>query len=135
MVILVAIGAGITVILSSKKRLNRYWNRGCAGADWRKKFPNATNAAIQEFLQCFIDGFAFSIKNKLKFRPDDKIMDVYRALYPTKGWPDALELETFSINLQRKYGLDLAKVFTDDLTLGQIFKMTTEANPNQALRP
>ena len=83
--------------------------------------------AIREFLEFFVKGFAFSSKNRLKFNPDDKIMDIYRALYPTEGWPDGLELETFSISLEKKYRLDLASVINDDLTLGQLFQMITEA--------
>ena len=133
--ILVAVSAGVFACLGDKRRVSQYWTRNCTGSEWRKQFPQASKDAIREFLQCFVEGFAFSSKNRLKFNPDDKIMDVYRALYPNEGWPDALELETFSIYLEKKYRLDLASVFNDDLTLGQIFKMTTEANLNQSARP
>jgi hypothetical protein len=134
MLILVAVGAGVVTSLGSKRRLDQYWTRNCTGSEWRKQFPQASKDAIREFLQCFVKGFAFNSKKRLKFNPDDKIMDVYRALYPTEGWPDALELETFSIYLEKKYRLDLASVFNEDLTLGQIFKMTTETNLNQNAR-
>ena len=129
--ILVAVGAGIAASVSGKRRLNQYWTRNCTGSEWRKQFPQASKDSIREFLECFVKGFAFSSKNQLKFKPDDKIMDVYRALYPTKGWPDALELETFSIHLEKKYRFDLASVFTEKLTLGQIFNMVAEQNPIQ----
>lgn len=118
-----------------RTRLEKFWLRSCTGSEWRRAFPKESKESIRAFLECFVDGFAFSNKKRLKFNPNDKIMDVYRALYPNKNWPDALELETFSMLLQKRYRLDLEKVFTDELTLGQIFEMTTEANPNQALRP
>jgi hypothetical protein len=55
-------------------------------------------------------------------------MDVYRALYPSPGWADSMELETFAINLQERYGFDLAKVEYHEITLGRLFEMTR--NPN-----
>jgi propanediol dehydratase small subunit len=130
-IIIVAIGVLITSIIFDiifeKKRLRRYWSRTCTGTEWRKQFPNVTKDSIRAFLECFVDEFAFSSKRRLKFTPDDKIMDVYRAIYPTKGWSDSLELETFSINLEKKYRIDLGSVLTDDLTLGQLFLLATEA--------
>ncbi|TGU72436.1 hypothetical protein E4633_09025 [Geomonas terrae] len=133
--IVVAIGASIFANLDTKKQLENFWSRGCSGAEWRRQFPQATKESIREFLECFVEGFAFDNKERLKFTPNDKIMEIYRALYPTEGWPDALELETFAINLEKKYRFDLAGVFTEELTLGQIFKMATSANPNQADTP
>jgi len=115
-----------------RKRLGVYWQRSCTGTEWRNRFPNVPKEVIREFLQLFVDGFAFSNKKRLKFSPDDKVMDVYRALYPSTGWPDALELETFAINLEEKYGLDLAKVEDHEITLGGLFEMTR--NPNQQMQ-
>lgn len=118
-----------------KKRLEKYWSRSCTGSEWRKTFPNASKDSIRDFLESFVDGFAFSSKKRLKFSPDDKIMDVYSSLYPAAGLPDALELETFSIHLEQDYHINLADVLTDDLTLGQLFSMATESNPNKEDTP
>jgi len=112
-----------------RERLEKYWTRSCTGTEWRRRFPNASKDLIRDFLESFVDGFAFSSKKRLKFSPDDKIMDVYSSLYPAEGWPDALELETFSIHLEQDYHLNLTNILTDDLTLGQLFLMATEANP------
>jgi hypothetical protein len=114
-----------------RKRLGAYWQRSCTGAEWRNRFPDEPKEAIREFLQVFVDGFAFSSKKRLNFSPNDKVMDVYMALYPSTGWADALELETLAINLEEKYGLDLTKVEYHEITLGQLFEMTR--NPNQKM--
>ena len=128
---------GITVIVviaiipfecERRKRLSSYWKRSCTGAEWRNCFPGEPKDAIREFLQAFVDGFAFSNKKRLKFSPNDKVMDVYRALYPSTGWADALELETFAINLEEKYGLDLTWVEDHEITLGRLFEMTRNSN-------
>jgi len=132
LVILVAIVmiAAIPVERESRRRLKQYWIRKCMGREWRRQFPEIPKADIRRFLDAFVDGFAFKSKNRLRFRPDDKVMDVYRALYPSKGWPDALELETFAQNLEREYSFDLAKVIDPNVTLGQLLGMIR--NPNQA---
>ena len=111
-------------LLKSRKQLQKYWSRSCMDKEWKKRFPEIPKEDIRDFLEVFVDGFAFSRKKGLKFSPDDKVMDIYRGLYPTKNWPDALELETFTINLQRKYAFDLGKAFNQDITLGRIFEMT-----------
>jgi propanediol dehydratase small subunit len=108
--------------------------RSCTGRDWKRRFPEVPKEDIRDFLEVFVDGFAFSRKKRLKFNPDDKVMDVYQAKYPTPGWPDSLELETFARNLERRYGFDLAKVFDEAMTLGRIFEMTRK-NSQQLHQP
>lgn len=107
-----------------RQRLQQFWSRTCTGPEWRKRFPTVSKEAIREYLDTFIDGFAFSTKKRLKFSPDDKVMDVYRALYPSPGWPDTCELETFAMNLEERYGVDLARVWKpEETTLGEVFEM------------
>ncbi len=122
-IILICIVISIPLEIKRRRRLNRYWLRACTGRDWKRRFPEVSKQDIRDFLEVFVDGFAFSSKKRLKFNPDDKVLDIYRALYPTPGWGDALELETFAINLKKKYGFDLKKVTDQDITLGKIFEM------------
>ena len=89
-IILAVMAAAIPIERESKRRLQRYWDRLCTGAKWRRRFPNSPKEEIRRFPVAFIDGFAFKSNQRLKFTPDDKVMDVYRALYPSKDWPDAL---------------------------------------------
>ena len=76
---------------------------------------------IRSFLALFVDSFAFNQKRRLCFSPDDKVMDVYRALYPDRFMADALELETLELQLREKYGKDAASFWREDITLGEIF--------------
>lgn len=96
-------------------------SRSCQGKGWKNAFPCARKQEIREFLTVFVRAFAFSDKEKLKFSPDDQILLVYRALYPSKWLPDALELETLAAEIESRYGLKLETVWTADLTLGQLF--------------
>jgi hypothetical protein len=127
----VVIIAAMPIEKERKRRLQRYWDRVCTGGDWLKHFPTVPKGDIRKFLQAFSDGFAFKKQQRLKFAPDDKVMDIYRALYPSEGWPDALEIETFSENLKKEYGFDLATVTDPDVTLGQLFAMIRKASLTQ----
>ncbi len=123
-IILLFLAIAIPFEIKRRRRLNKYWSRSCTGRDWKKRFPNVPKKDIRDFLEAFIDGLAFSSKKRLKFNPDDPVMDIYRSLYPTTGWSDALELETFSVNLKKRYGFGLEQVTDHDITLGTIFEMT-----------
>jgi len=96
--------------------------RKCQGAAWRRAFPEAPKQAIREFLSVFVDAFAFRKSERLKFRPEDKIIDIYRSVYPKRLIPDALELETFAEDLERRFGFRLVSVWSDQLTLGEVFR-------------
>lgn len=98
-----------------------YRFRSCEGRGWRQTFPTASKDEIRSFLLLFVSAFAFADKDKLKFRPDDKILDVYRSLYPSRCLPDALEFETLANDLQKRYALQLGSIWSNDLTLGELF--------------
>lgn len=121
-VIVVSFLIGISFAIKRRSLLNKYWLRRCAGREWLKQFPDVRKEDIREFLEAFVDGFAFSSKKRLKFSPDDKVMDIYRSSNP-EGGVDALELETFAENLNNKYKFDLSQITNQDITLGEIFKM------------
>ena len=95
--------------------------RSCQGAGWRRAFPKATKQDIRAFLSVFVEAFAFHDQHRLKFNPSDRILDVYRALYPHKWLADALELETLAASVEKTYGIRFAQVWHESLTLGELF--------------
>jgi len=102
----------------------RYRTRPCQGRAWRRAFPDATSGDIRAFLLLFTAAFAYREREKLKFRPDDVLMQIYRTHYPSKWMADALELETFALYLEKRYGILLANIWRSQLTLGQVFVRT-----------
>jgi hypothetical protein len=106
------------------RTIKEYWLRSCMGRAWKRTFPRASKADIREFLYLFVDAFAFPRRRALQFAPSDRVLSVYGALYPLKGSPDALELETFALRLERRYSLDLRSMWRENLTLGEIFSNT-----------
>ena len=133
--LLVLLVAGVLQSIFGDQLPKRYLDRACMGKQWRSRFPSATKQDIRKFLNIFtVDAFAFRSKHRLKFSPDDKVMDVYTTIYPPK-WTiaDCMELETFVLRLEKEYGFDLSKTWTPDLTLGDVFEMTA-GNPNQTAK-
>lgn len=96
-------------------------NRGCQGAGWRRAFPDVPKQNIREFLALFAEAFAFDDSTKLQFNPNDKILDVYRSLYPHKWQPDGLEVETLAKFIEETYRVSLGGVWSEHLTLGELF--------------
>jgi propanediol dehydratase small subunit len=117
----VAVAIAILDQLYVRRGMRRFYGRSCRGWAWRRKFPDANKEDIRAFLGLFVDAFALRRKPRVAFGPDDRIMDVYRALYPIEGFPDALELETFDMRLEEQYGVKLVDFYRPDLTLGEVF--------------
>jgi len=120
---------GLPASIMSRRKLRVYWGRACAGREWRRAFPDATKQDIRQYLQLFVDAFAFRDCRRLCFRPSDKLIEVYQAIYPVKGWPDSLELETFALMVEKTYHLDLTKAWTPELTLGEVFRIARKREP------
>ena len=95
--------------------------RSCQGKSWRRAFPSASKLEIREFLLVFVRAFALRDGEKLMLRPDDEILAIYRALYPRRWSPDALELETLAEDIEKRYGLELRRIWNERLSLGQLF--------------
>ena len=91
------------------------------GKRWKDQFPNSRKEDIRDFLILFTDSFAFSSDDKLKFEPQDKLLDIYRDLYPSKWSADSLEFETLTDELNNKYKVKLNEIWHDNLTLGELY--------------
>jgi hypothetical protein len=123
---ILAVAFLITLPLQLRIRRNMrcYWDRACTGFQWRRRFPESPKTEIREFLSMFVDAFAFRQSQRCCFSPDDRVMEIYRMLYPDKFMADALELETLASHLRKRYGVDAAKFWREDITLGEIYEQT-----------
>ncbi len=104
-----------------------YRARACAGRRWRRRYPEASKQAIRQFLALFASAFLIKDKHVLCFEPDDELISIYRARYPSRLTPDALEFETLALELEEKYGLLLSGVWHEHLTLGDLFDQINAA--------
>jgi len=105
------------------RRLPRgFRHRTCQGAAWRRAFPEAAKDEIRAFMSIFMDAFAIRRSEQLKLGPGDRILDVYRARYPSRLLPDDLELEIFARDLRRQFGLELESIWREQITIGDVFK-------------
>tara|TARA_B100000745_G_C19913337_1_gene306576 strand:+ start:123 stop:512 length:390 start_codon:yes stop_codon:yes gene_type:complete len=99
----------------------KYRIRRCEGRAWKDAFPTTPKNEIREFLTVFTYAFAFKEHDKLRFRPDDRLLDIYNQLYPCKWQADALEFETLAGDLKIKYDASFEDIWHNELTLGELF--------------
>ncbi|HEX5392188.1 MAG TPA: hypothetical protein VFW68_02850 [Rhodocyclaceae bacterium] len=99
----------------------QFKDRVCQGVGWRRAFPTASKEDIRSFLSVFVEAFVFSGKQRLKFNPNDEILSIYRALYPHRWQPDALEFETLAKLVEKNYRVNFSEAWKDGLTLGELF--------------
>jgi propanediol dehydratase small subunit len=98
-----------------------YRQRRCTGKQWRSRFPNASKQDIRQFLWLFTSAFAIRRRNALLFGPDDELLIIYRARYPSRLTPDALEFEVLARDIQRVHQVNLDSIWHERLTLGELF--------------
>ena len=94
------------------------------GIRWRRRFAEVPKAEIREFLTLFVDAFGYDHQRRTCFSPDDRVMDIYHAENPPGSIVDQMELESFALSIDERYGLDLEAIWKDDLTLGELFAHT-----------
>ena len=103
-----------------------YQSRTCAGRRWRRAFPGCGKSAIRRFLWCFTDGMSFQVSDGLKFGPEDRVFDVYRAIYGGRvPFGDDMECERFAENMSMTFQRpvrDVDALFHADVTLGELFR-------------
>lgn len=119
-----SIAFSISIEKKSRIALKRYWDRTCTGFLWKRRFPKASSESIRQFLNIFVTAFMFP-NRELKFSPDDRILDVYGALYPDRSTPDALEVETLAQLIAKQYGIEIATIWRNDITLGELYANVT----------
>jgi propanediol dehydratase small subunit len=108
-----------------------YRSRLCQGRAWKTTFPEKSKHEIREFLLIFTDAFAFRQNQKLQINPSDSILELYKAIYRTNFGGDMLELETFEIELERKYKINFRAIWSEELTFGRLYEYCSRNRLNQ----
>jgi hypothetical protein len=129
LVVLPALAYGVWQQLWVMRNLRRFWQRPATDGQWAREFPAARPDDIRAFLELFVDAFALSRKRLFCFAPDDRIGDVYRALYPVKGSGDVGETGCLYMLVKRKYGVSPDAVWRPDVTLGELFRHIQGPSP------
>jgi len=111
---------------------NPFRARTSQARHWRRAFPSASKRQIGEFLALFADAFSFRDSEAFKFRPDDQLLGIYRAFNPSKWGGDALEFNRLADELRKRYGVALADIWDERITLGTLFSSVQQQKRNPA---
>jgi hypothetical protein len=99
-----------------------YQNRESQDDIWRQRYRGGKLTTADVVLKMFCDAFAFNPKDRYKFVPDDRIMDIYQSVYPRwRFWLacDSMEIESFMMDLDKEFGIEVPQE-SCDITLGEI---------------
>jgi hypothetical protein len=99
--------------------LQSYWSRGWTGIRWRRRFPDSPKVEIRRFLDFFIEAFGFPMRRVPVFRRTTGFSTSITP--PGDALADCMELETSASDIQKHYDVDLASVWQDDITLGELY--------------
>ena len=105
-----------------------YHLRSCNGRRWRAEFPSAEKDDIRAFLRCLADAMDFPEREKLKFSPDDRLLDIYRSIYGGKTpFSDDMECERFLLGISQRFKIapeNFSELLKDErITLGKLFSV------------
>jgi hypothetical protein len=124
-----AIAYGAWIWFRTEREMKRYWGRPSTATLWASSFPDATPADIRSFLEIFVDAFAFGAKRAFCFGPEDRLSEIYDALYPCGSRGAGGEMTCFYLMLQRRYGRSISADEFSGMSLGEIFDfMHAETN-------
>ncbi len=73
---------------------------------WQGQWEPAEWPIVQDALEAITSAFLLRAGDAVLLRPKDKLIDIYRAAYPVKGMPDALEFEGLSRRMRERPGVD-----------------------------
>jgi hypothetical protein len=88
---------------------------------WRLEFPQSPSTEIRDFLRVFNRTLRLSRFRPCCFSPEQKVLDIWRAVHPARFMSDSSDLEILNSSLREKYGVDSRSLWTEDLTLGELF--------------
>ena len=102
---------------------------------WRVAFGDDFKIADQ-VLCIFCAAFMFSSDERYKFEPDDTVMAIYRAVYPSRWTPDSLEQPILIDTLEKEFNFTFdPTVLEKTETLRQIVAEIKEAQQRQTKNP
>ena len=99
----------------------------CQETRWRRAFPEAPKREVHEFLATFARAFDYPSREKLRFRPNDTVYHVYRARYHLAGWAHSAERAALSRLMDKRYHVALEDLWSQTLTLGELFEASRSA--------
>ncbi len=104
--ILVAGGVGFYASRYAYRPRRHYLRRREVNHErWTRLYPPGELGAVREALGAITWAFLLRTEDAGRLEPCDQLIDIYRAAYPLKGWPDSLEFETLWKEMHDRLGV------------------------------
>jgi hypothetical protein len=99
-----------------------YHERASQEAEWRRRFTEEETKTAEVVLGLVCDSFCFNPEERLKFGPDDRLLEIYRSCYPpSRRWfrGDCMEVETLLLLLDEELGVP-DSAWREEITIGEV---------------
>ena len=83
-----------------------YRDRESQEGVWRQCCGEKVGEADQ-VLAILCEAFGFNPDDRYRFRPDDKVKEIYRACYPRWKVADMMEIESLMMDIEKRYGVEV----------------------------
>jgi len=108
----------------------RFRDRSTQQAAWDDRYQHNSPPEVEHVLDLICDIFAFHPGNRYQFSPEDRLLDIYRACYPSRwAWlqGDCMEIESLMIALDIE-----AAELNPDASLGDLVELTIRGKNKRA---
>ena len=125
-VIIVAVVAGVAAYVFWGWRPSRQYVLGRAADEgrWTDLYSGEELGEAKEALNAITSAFLLRTEDAARLRPDDRLMDIYRAAYPVRDTPDALEFETLWKRMKAELAVSEAELSNlTALTVHEVVRM------------
>jgi hypothetical protein len=122
----VAILAGVVAYAFWVHRPSRQYvlSRAADEGRWTHLYSGEELVVAKEALAAITYAFLLRTQDAARLRPEDRLMDIYRAAYPVRNTPDALEFETLWKQMKAELSVTEAEFGTlTDLTVQDVIRM------------
>jgi hypothetical protein len=111
-----------------------FGTRGCQGREWKHRFPGTSKHEIRAFIKLLSDFLGITKTDRLKFGPNDTVLDVYRAVSYGKLGADDLQLVEIHLAVEEQTGPLPEGTSIAEMTLGDLFEHM-QRNANKQIHP
>jgi hypothetical protein len=104
---------------------SRIRERPSQQAVWRQCCDSEELRNVDQLLRLICETFGFNPRDRYRFAPTDRIMDLYHSCYPRwQFWNlgDSMEIESLLMDMSQRFALE-DHSWHPDITLGELVKL------------
>ena len=104
-----------------RRYLRAIRNRNSGEPLWLEQFGESRDV-VERTLVIFCNAFLLKSAMRFQFRPDDRVMDIYKGT--TGPVADEMQLERLTMDIEEEFGVDVLDTFDETTTLADLVSLS-----------